>query len=225
MDTADGRRPVLEEVAGAVLGVAGARPVLVGVDGRDGAGKTTFADALGVVLQCDAPVQRISFDDFLAPRAVRHARGRDSPEGFYHDSLDLDTIEEGVLGPVRRGERTIRTAVHDLATDRAVTGATAALDPLGIVVVDGLFLHRFELRGAWDVSVFLRSDPAVTFARMADRDGSDPDPDARSNRRYLEGMALYLRECTPASRATFVVDNDDPGHPVVLSRPGDVSPG
>ena len=32
---------------------------------------------------------RACADDFLNPAAIRHARGRDSPEGFFLDSYDL----------------------------------------------------------------------------------------------------------------------------------------
>jgi len=51
--------------------------VRVGIDGVDGAGKTTFADALATTLQQQGrPVVRVSVDDFHHPRAIRYARGR-----------------------------------------------------------------------------------------------------------------------------------------------------
>ena len=37
----------------------------------------------------------------------------------------------------------------------------------------------------------------------------DPDPNAESNRRYVEGQKLYLATCAPQSRATVVIDNRD----------------
>jgi hypothetical protein len=37
-------------------------------------------------------------------------------------------------------------------------------------------------------------------------------------RRYVEGQELYLRSCTPADRATLVIDNDDLSAPRIVSR-------
>jgi len=61
----------------------------VGIDGVDGAGKTTFADELAAALApFGRPVIRAGVDGFHHPRAVRYRRGRESPEGFFRDSYD-----------------------------------------------------------------------------------------------------------------------------------------
>lgn len=82
-----------------------------------------------------------------------------------------------------------------------------------ILIVDGIFLHRPELRDWWDWSVFLRVPFETATRRCADRDGSDPDPESDRNDRYVEGQRMYLRECVPEQVATLVIDNTD------LSRP------
>ena len=68
----------LARAAGAIAMLPRDRRTLVAVDGLDGAGKTTFADRLAPLL--DRPVVRVREDDFLNPAAIRHARGRESPE-------------------------------------------------------------------------------------------------------------------------------------------------
>jgi uridine kinase len=78
-----------------------------------------------------------------------------------------------------------------------------------VLVVDGIFVHRDELAGYWDFSVFLRAPFEVAYARMATRDGCPADPGAPENRRYLLGQELYFAECEPEARATVVVDNAD----------------
>lgn len=79
--------------------------------------------------------------------------------------------------------------------------------------MDGIFLHRDELAGHSDFSVFLDVDTAVSVARMA-RDGSPPDSGHPRNRRYVEGQRLYSAACQPRARASLVVDNTD------LAAPG-----
>lgn len=66
----------------------------VAIDGPDAAGKTTLADAVAALVP---GVARLSADDFLAPAAVRHARGELSPEGYYADAFDLVALRAAVL--------------------------------------------------------------------------------------------------------------------------------
>ena len=91
--------------------------------------------------------------------------------------------------------------------------AHRALLSAGVVIVEGMFLHRDELAGRWDLSVFLDVPFAETARRMAARDGSVPDPEHPSMRRYVEGQRRYLAGCDPRQRATLVVDNTEPRAP------------
>ena len=82
-------------------------------------------------------------------------------------------------------------------------------------MLDGLFLHRQELRDYWDLSIYLDVPFAVSAARMAVRDGTNPDPEHPSMARYVGGQRLYLAECNPAGLADFVIDNADWDQPLV----------
>jgi len=206
--------------AGLVAGVVGCytpdRVTLVGVDGVDGSGKTTFADELARRLREQGhQVERVRLDDYLAPRAVRHARGRHSPEGFYLDSYDLEAFRREVLTPLRT-DGWYRPVWFSLADDAPVDEPRRYAAPGTLVIVDGMFLHRAELRDAWDHSVFLDVPFAETFRRMAIRDGCPADPDDPRNARYVEGQRLYLRTDEPTRRASAVVDNTDPTQPVLI---------
>lgn len=196
------------------------RPALVAVDGVDGAGKTVLADELAAVLgRRGDRVVRTGIDGFHRPRAERYARGRSSPEGYFHDSFDLDAFRRCVVAPVRAGAGQVRTAAFDHRVDAPVEGRR--VDVAGaVVLVDGVFLQRDELRGVWDLVVFLRAAFEATYARMSVRDGSPPDPQHPDNRRYLEGQRLYLRGCRPEERADIVLDVTDVRAPVVVSGLG-----
>lgn len=191
------------------------RPVLVGVDGVDGAGKTVLADELAAALRAAGrTVVRASVDGFHRPRAERYARGRTSPEGFYRDSYDLDALRHHLLEPFGPGgSRRYRTAVRDVATDQPADVPEQTAPDDAVLVVDGIFLHRSALACAWDFSVFVDVPFETTFARMAVRDGCPADPGDPANARYRDGQLLYLDEVGPADRATVVVDNADPAHP------------
>lgn len=174
----------------------GRERVTVGVDGPDAAGKTTLADLVARRLR-PRHVLRASLDSFLRPAEVRYARGELSAEGCYRDSYDYTRFHREVLTPFARGG------------DRAV------------LVVDGLFLLRPELRDAWTLSVYLDVSPeeALRRARVRDRDALGDALEQRYVERYLPAQEIYRREADPLATADVVVRYDDPDHPVVVRSP------
>lgn len=212
------RAEVLRQVAEAVP--RSAAPVLVAVDGVDGAGKSVFAGHLTARLRdVGRRVVHASVDDFHRPRAERYRRGRDSPAGFWLDSFDYDRLRGDLLDPLSAGgSRRYRTAVHDLATDRRLDEPWQTAADGTVLVLDGLFLHRDELAGYWDLSVFLDVPFAVTARRMAARDGTSADPDHPTMQRYVEAQRLYFESCRPVQRASIVIDNTDWDRPVIRAE-------
>jgi uridine kinase len=163
------------------------------------------------------PVIRASVDGFHHPRALRYRLGRDSPEGFFRDSYDYPAMQRVLLDPLSPGgSLRYRTAVFDHRTDRPAETAEERAETDSVLVADGIFLHRPELRRYWDFSVFLDVRFEVSIPRGARRGEGSADPLAPENRRYVEGQRLYLRECDPKAHATIVVDYDDPGAPLIL---------
>lgn len=198
--------------------------VIVAVDGLDGAGKTVFADGLAEVFaETGDAVFRASIDGFHRPRIERYARGRRSPEGFYLDSYDYPTFRRVLIDPFRDGAQTaaatgFQLAAFDVVRDAPVESqwVTAPLD--AVLVIDGIFLNRPQLRDLWDWSIWLDVPFETAFARMALRDGSDPDPDAPANARYRQGQELYLDEARPREAASVIVDNTDFARPRIVGH-------
>jgi uridine kinase len=195
---------------------------LVGVDGVDGAGKTIFAQAWVEMLEATGvSAHRVGLDGFLAPRAVRHRRGRTSPEGFYLDSYDLRAFVEAVVVPLRPGgSGRITPARYDVSIEAPVDPEPLDIPVGGVVVVDGMFLHRGELHDLWDYSVFLDVPFAETCRRMAVRDGGPADPQHPANARYVGGQRIYLATDDPIGRADAVVNNTDPARPTIRGSAG-----
>ncbi len=219
------RRDLLNDVATRVLAVTRPHPVRVAIDGVDGAGKTTFADELATVARRRGrSVIRATIDGFHNPRKIRYTRGRDSAEGYFLDSFDTDAAIRSLLEPLGPdGDREYRSAVFDYRTDSAVDTPICAADPDALLLFDGIFLHRPELRAFWDCSLFLHVRFDMSVPRMALRDGTDPNVLAPSNQRYVVGQALYLESCRPMSAATMVIDNNDLDAPAFMASRKDQS--
>jgi len=221
------RGGLLEMVAdGVCRGREGRR--LVGIDGRSGAGKSTFGDELaGRLGDRGVRVVRSTTDSFHRPRGKRLRRGSTSGEGFYLDSYQLDVIVGELLEPFARGRRRVRVAAFDEPSDAPVD-EFVVVDPDAVLVFDGLFLHRPELRSYWTTTVFLEANQRCDQAWLdyllgdlpADVEQRAAELDARLGRarwpRYRQGWATYTEAVRPADRATLVIDNNDLNRPRLL---------
>jgi uridine kinase len=204
------RSELITSLAEEILHNYGKGRAIIAVDGVDGAGKTVFADALAAQLGIgNRAVFRASIDDFHNPRAVRYARGKDSPEGFYLDSYDYETFKRVLVEPFRTGWiGSFVLRAFDLKSDTPYEQKWSSGPADAILVVDGIFLNRPQLKGLWNYSIWLEADETVAAARMLERDGSPTNPE-----RYTEGQALYVAEASPRTAATAIIDNNDFDHP------------
>jgi len=112
------RAELLEQLAQSIAAVRLDHPTRVAIDGVDGSGKTTLADELAEpVRRAGRAVIRASVDGFHNPRAVRYARGPDSPEGYFRDSFDYAALKRELLDPLGpAGNASFRTATFDYQT-------------------------------------------------------------------------------------------------------------
>lgn len=202
------------------------RPLLVAIDGVDGSGKTTFADELGALLiEQGRVVVRAGIDSFHLPRAIRHGRGR-SPESVWSRHFDYRALRRELLDPWLTGDREFRSSWHDVVTDEYQDVAPRPVPTSGILLVDGVFAQRAELRNAWDLTVFLDAPFEVTVPRMAARDGTVSDVDDPDQQRYIGAQRLYFEHCSPRDLADIVIDNADWAAPIIVEPPdGPLAPG
>ncbi len=212
------RQTLLREVANRILNAPSNGVLRVAVDGVDGAGKTMFADELAPYLATSGrQIIRAGVDSFHNYRAIRYRLGWTSPEGFYRDSYNYELLKEVLLVPLSAGGNAqFRRAAFDHRTDAPLEAALETAAPDAILLFDGIFLHRLELRDFWDFSIFLEVGFDVSMLRNAVRDGCSPDPLAESNRRYVEGQKLYLSECQPRELAKLILNNNEIERPFIV---------
>jgi uridine kinase len=143
--------------------------------------------------------------------------------GYYRDSFDYEALRRELLEPLGPGgDRGYRTAVFDFRTEARQDLPARRASEDAVLLFDGVFLLRPELRDAWDLRIFVRCSPEESLRRALVRDldlfGSPQEIERRYRVRYLPGQHLYFQHARPLDHADLVVDNEDPLQPG-LSRP------
>lgn len=202
-------------------------PLKVAIDGIDAAGKTTLADELARYLsQYDREVIRVSEDNFHNPASVRKAQGDLSPQGFYQDSFNDETLIQYVLEPLSPdGNKLYRTSGFNLKMDESSPSSVKRAMVDAILLVDGIFLLRPALIRYWDLSIYLDISCENSIIRGTLRDTNLLEPstktERRYRRRYIPGQKLYLSEAHPLDRADIIIDNNVIEDPEFIKFPSD----
>lgn len=139
--------------------------------------------------------------------------------------MKRERVIEALLAPLGpKGTRRFRRAAFDLLCDVAVESEWETASEDAILLFDGVFLHRDELRGFWDFSVFVEAGFEKTVTRTATRDqylfGDADAVRKRYAERYVPGQELYLRSVDPVRLADVVIDNNDFAAPIPKKAPG-----
>jgi uridine kinase len=220
------RLVVLGDIAARIGRISLGHPLRVAIDGQSGAGKTTLSDELAALIaRLGRPAIRASIDGFHRPKVERYARGRYSAAGYYYDARDHAAIMRLLLIPLGpSGSRLYRTTSFDLEKDQPAAQEPLCAPDNAVLIVDGTFLQRPELRDGWDLTIFVKTSAELAERRLAGRDaGPSGGPNAireAYGECYRAAFELYEDLCAPEDIADVVLTNDDLERPSVLIREG-----
>jgi uridine kinase len=195
------RPPVTRDPTAAVVALVAAmdrRPVVIGIDGQGGAGKSTFARRLGVAFSSAVVV---AGDDFYRDMDSG-ARAALSPESGVERYFDWQRLRREVLEPVRRGDPTLRFPRYDWAL--ATMGGWVDVPMPDVVVVEGVYTLRPELVDLVDVPVWVEAPEATRLRRQLERGESSSE----WRRRWLAAENHYVATDDPRSRAVLRVPGE-----------------
>lgn len=203
-----------------IVGLAPGRPVRVGIDGSDAAGKTTLGDELARLVGVHRPVIRAGIDGFRLPRAVWPRAGEVSSSGYFDDCFDNDAVVDGLLVPLGPGgDRWYTTVSFDEDAELQLVSPVRLAAPNAVLLFDGVFVLQRAFRPYWELGIYLHAGEGEILrrgvARDSERFGGEEAILRNLTTNFLPGYRRYEEEHDPASAAHVVVDNTDPQHPVV----------
>jgi uridine kinase len=164
------------------------KPLIIGIAGGTGSGKTTVAQKIADALP-DASVAFLDMDGYYRdfshlPMEDRRKINWDHPETF-----DLDLFASH-LAQLARGE-SVQKPVYDF-TQHVRSPRTEEIQAADVVVVDGILLFADErIRDFLDVKVFVDADPDIRLVRRIQRDMMERD------RPLEEILTQYLTTVRP----------------------------
>jgi phosphoglycolate phosphatase-like HAD superfamily hydrolase/uridine kinase len=213
----DRRLPIFEKISSATCEKKQKdKAFVIGIDGIDGSGKTTFAEALETYLKLkDVPTQLIHLDDFHNPEAIRYA-GTDQPDNYYNKSFNIGLIIDKLLAPIQKKQPvSLKLKTLDWQTDKYDNERKYIIKPNTMVIFEGVFLFRKELASYIDLKVFLDIPFEESKKRATVR---DPQANvARYDKKYLPAQAKYLKEYPPSKVVDIVIDNTNYEYPKLKS--------
>lgn len=185
------------------------RTFIVGIDGLGGAGKSTISEELYELLsEENYNVALLHIDDFIHPRAVRYNDNYAEWECYYNIQWRYDYLINEIINPIRNGTE-FDTMVELYDKDNDTYFLSEVNIPVGsIVIIEGVFLQRQELKDAFDYMIYIDIPEEVRFNRVLERDryiGDKEQIKAKYDNRYFPAEHHYIELCSPSENADYII--------------------
>lgn len=156
-------------------------PVLIALDGRSGAGKSTFAGYMNALYRI--PV--IPMDDFFL-QAEQRTEERYAITG---ENVDHERFLTEVLIPLKETGKAVYRPFSDVTMDFEEPVTVEGYD---IIIIDGPYSMHPDLVPYYDLKYFLTIDPVQQKARLIEREGKERTEEFIE--KWLPLEEAYIRE-------------------------------
>jgi len=179
-------------------------PIIVGIAGGTGSGKTTVANV-------------------ILDRVGRHRIAYLPHDAYYRNLADLPRAQFGLINwdhPIAletdlmirhvralKAGRAVDLPVYDF-TNNCRTGATVAIAPQRIIMVEGILIFAEpDLRALFDMKIFVDTDPDLRFIRRLERDIAERGRTTESViQQYLNTVRpMHLEFVEPSKRYADII--------------------
>ncbi len=179
-------------------------PVVIGVGGGSGSGKTTVVRRIVESLPEDR-VTVLEHDRYYRDRSDLRLEERAALNYDHPDALETDLMVEH-LAQLRSG-RAVQVPVYDFARYTRKS-ATDCVEPRSAVIVEGILIYTdARLRDLMDIKVFVDADADTRFIRRLRRDVAERGRTMESVvEQYLNTVKpMHLEFVEPSKRYADII--------------------
>ncbi len=180
------------------------QPILIGVAGGTGSGKTTVANQILQRVGAEH-ITYITHDAYYRDHSHLPSRLRNQVNFDHPDSLETELLIEHLK--VLRVERAVEIPIYDFTTHTR-TQRTRHVKPAPVILVEGILVFAEpELRALFDVKLYVDTDADVRFIRRLRRDIEERGRSVESVcEQYLSTVRLmHLEFVEPSKRYADVI--------------------
>ncbi len=169
---------------------------IVGIDGCGGAGKSRLAtEVRAALVSRGRDISVVQMDNFYFPSALRNANfARDAVGGAF----DWQRLRDQILAPLRAGQPA-RYQRYDWPSDALAEWHDV---PHGIVIVEGVYSTRVELKEFYHLTVWVECPRPIRLARGIERDGEAAR--RKWEDEWMPAEDRYVLEQSPHTQADVV---------------------
>ena len=179
-------------------------PLVIGLAGGTGSGKTTVANVILSRVGADR-IAYVPHDAYYRNQADLPRAQRDIINWDHPDSLETELMIEHIQG--LRAGRPVELPVYDFTTNSR-TARTLHVEPQPIILVEGILIFAdSRLRDLFDVKIFVDTDADIRFIRRLQRDIAERGRTAESViHQYLVSVRpMHLEFVEPSKRYADVI--------------------
>ncbi|KRL63806.1 uridine kinase [Lactobacillus psittaci] len=144
------------------------RPIVIGIAGGSGSGKTTIAHEVARLINDDDHIITITQDSYYKdntgiPMSERKKINYDHPDAF-----DMPLLVAQINQLMHK--KAVEMPVYDF-TEHTRSSQTIHVEPADIIILEGiLVLADEDLRNLMDIKVYVDTDDDIRFIRRLERD-------------------------------------------------------
>lgn len=214
---------VYKEIANQILSrKQGNKPIIVGINGVDTSGKSTFTKGLErYIFKTGFKSQIVAIDDFHNPSHIRN-KEKDPVISYYNNAFDIKKIEDELMKPIAaNGVIDKELLLLDIEKNEFTNRKRYIVDEDTIILFEGVLLYRAPLNQYFDLRIFIDITFDEVLVRAVKRD-ANLFGDAiieRYNNKYIPIQKLYFKQNAPKELSDIIIDNNDYCNPKVIKQP------
>lgn len=169
------------------------RPIIIGIDGRCGSGKTTLSKMLAAHYNANC----FHMDDYYLPLVMRTRERMSQPGGNVH----YERFLEEVIAKVESGQ-SVDYQTYD-CTVQALK-PIGVFEPKSIVIVEGAYALHPSIREHFDYKMFVTHTAECQKNRILQRNGEKKLYEFEL--RWIPLEELYISKCSPDAICNLLID-------------------